>query len=208
MTLALLLLCAHDAAATTLADAAPTPQQAFLDLAPLAERVLVGRVNELSVQVIDGAFVTLAELDVEVALAGPDEPTVTIHWPGGSDGVLETIVAGAPILQPGDEIVVALDDRDRPVGLARGILLVDPEDEHLVPAPRAAAGPPRARRPPRPARALAHRPVPGTAPRLDRGGRSAPGALPGGPGRPPRPARTLGHRPAAGTADRLARPER
>lgn len=75
----------------------------------------------------------------------PDE-TLYVHLPGGRLGRTETVVSGAPLVEPGDRVVWFLDPHPRGgyvvLGLHQGALRAQPgtSGELLVMAPPAGAG--------------------------------------------------------------------
>lgn len=102
-----------------------------LDLADLiasADLIVHGRVTDARAVVIGGRTETVVTLAALTVLKGGGESHVTFRVPGGQIGRYRTVVAGAPVLREGDEIVAFLD-RGGPgvphlVGFSQGVVRI------------------------------------------------------------------------------------
>jgi hypothetical protein len=102
-----------------------------LDLAELvagARTIVYGRVMRTQAVVVDGRTETTVSLGVPAYFKGDGGREVVFRVPGGQIGRYRTVVVGAPVLQPGDEVVVFLrgDRAAMPVivGFSQGVLRV------------------------------------------------------------------------------------
>jgi hypothetical protein len=102
-----------------------------LDLAELvagARTIVYGRVAQTYATVVAGRTETTVSLGVPAYFKGDGGREVVFRVPGGQVGRYRTVVVGAPVLQPGDEVVVFLtgDGAATPgvVGFSQGVLRV------------------------------------------------------------------------------------
>ncbi|MEW5983437.1 MAG: hypothetical protein AB1806_13870 [Acidobacteriota bacterium] len=146
--IAALLLCA--ACVPGLPPRAAATLVATLDLDELVARadlIAIGRVaHTIELRAATGGVGTEVALGACTLLKGTARCPVTFAVPGGRSGRYRTVVAGAPILREGDEIVVFLRDqsprRSTLVGFSQGLIRVSRHpvtSEALVMAPPSAS---------------------------------------------------------------------
>ena len=102
-----------------------------MDLAELAagaRTIVYGRVVDTHAALIDGRTETAVTLGVPAYLKGEGGREIRFSVPGGQIGRYRTVVVGAPVLRPGDEVVVFLrgdhSERLSVVGFSQGVLRV------------------------------------------------------------------------------------
>lgn len=102
-----------------------------LDLADLvagARNIVYGRVVQTHATVVAGRTETIVSLGVPAYFKGDGGREVVFRVPGGQVGRYRTVVVGAPVLQPGDEVVVFLTGEGAAppgiVGFSQGVLRV------------------------------------------------------------------------------------
>ncbi len=112
--LSLLLLLARPAAAT---QVLAMSVEETTDAAELVVRGTVEGVRTVRPDTAPGRIVTLATVRVSATLKGhAAASTLVVTVPGGQDGRFAQVVAGAPQLSPGDEVVLFLERVTRPDG--------------------------------------------------------------------------------------------
>jgi len=124
LVVAALLLCAATWAA---AELCPAPLALLIRS---AERIVVVRVEKISIETIEGQPFTVATAAVTETLKGPREARIDIRLPGGQVGEFVMVVPGAPTLRVGEQYVafLALDQNAqfstrafRPINLGEGL---------------------------------------------------------------------------------------
>jgi hypothetical protein len=102
----------------------------FVQLVREAQAVVHGRVARVAGVWADGRrrVDTVVTLDVIQYFKGDFGPTVTVRVPGGELGRYRSFVVGAPVFEPGDEVVLLLGARGPSVpyvlGLSQGVFRV------------------------------------------------------------------------------------
>lgn len=132
------VVCAAPALATILAPVS------LSELAADAVTVAYGRVARVEVTDNERGVETLVTLAGVAVMKGDETSAVTFGIPGGRVGRYTTVMVGAPVLQPGDEIVVFLSGGPvaRLVGFSQGLVRVvrsAPGATPMVLAPPSAA---------------------------------------------------------------------
>lgn len=117
-----------------LASAHASTFTAPYSLEQLSERsahVVRGQVLSLHVEIVDDIPWTVATIQVDEALQGPDADRIEVRWPGGvvSDE-LAMDVSGTPTVREGERVVVFVDPSTHLVGLSQGLLHMQ-DEAHL-----------------------------------------------------------------------------
>ena len=95
------------------------------DMLEKSEQVVQGTVADLSADFgDDGLIWTVVTLDVDDTLGRSTAAQVSFRLPGGTVGDLSLTVPGAPIFEPGQEVMVFLDG-DKLRGFGQGAFLVE-----------------------------------------------------------------------------------
>lgn len=83
-----------------------------LDMAEKADQIVVGECHDVESRWLDGTLVTLVTVEVGEILKGDSVARLTLALPGGIDNrgevPLAVTYAGAPIVVPGDEVLLFL----------------------------------------------------------------------------------------------------
>ena len=99
--------------------------------------VLQGTVRETQSAWHDGVIRTTATLETDTCLAGACPETVDLTLLGGRVGELVQVIAGAPDVRPGLEVLVFLRPRAEewePIGLGQGMFYIDRAAGLAIPA--------------------------------------------------------------------------
>jgi MYXO-CTERM domain-containing protein len=99
--------------------------------------VLQGTVRETQSAWQDGMIVTTATLETDACLSGDCPATVDLTLLGGRVGELVQVIAGAPDVRPGLEVLVFLRPRAEqwePIGLGQGMFYIDRDAGLAIPA--------------------------------------------------------------------------
>lgn len=116
----------------------------FREVVTGAQLIVVGRITDVTAEWADGRRRIDSYVTVEVAatLKGRANETVTFLVPGGQIGRYRSVMVGAPVFAPGDEVVLFLNARGSAVpyvfGLNQGVyrVRVDPRSgQRLVVSP-------------------------------------------------------------------------
>lgn len=107
------------------------------DLTAASGIVVQATIMQTSASWENGIIVTRAEVEIDTCLQGPcpEEAFVTVI--GGRVGDIVQVVAGAPELHPGLEVVAFLRPVElewQPVGLGQGVFYIDSERAEAIPA--------------------------------------------------------------------------
>jgi hypothetical protein len=79
-----------------------------------AQRIVVLRIDQLTIETDEGQPFTLATAAVSETLKGPHETPLRLRLPGGRVGGFVMVVPGAPTLRAGDEYLAFLAPDDNP----------------------------------------------------------------------------------------------
>ena len=120
----------------------------LVELSHQAEVIVVGRVVDVEARRISASRIdSLVTFEPAQYLKGDYGDSVIFQVPGGREGRYRSVVVGAPVLRPGDRVVLFL--RGRPpalphlLGLSQGVfrLVVDPSSGGLLVSPPALVNP-------------------------------------------------------------------
>lgn len=143
--------CIHLAAGLLLQLASAIPAAAtvvlptdLVELSHEADVIVLGRVVDVSARRINGNRIdSLVTFEPAQYLKGDYGDTVIFQVPGGREGRYRSVVIGAPVLQPGDRLILFLGGRPpalpHPLGMSQGVfrLLPDPASGQLLVSPPA-----------------------------------------------------------------------
>lgn len=101
---------------------------AIAELSERSETVVLGEVTAVWVESREGTPWTVASVLVERTLAGEADRLTQVAWPGGSLGMTELLVSGAPEVHPGDRVIFFVQADGRPAGMAQGMLHAESDD--------------------------------------------------------------------------------